>query len=142
VDALTGTAITMFTVFAYKSPYFQAEVLFYTINFLLFYLLLSLVRQPGVRLAALAGLMGGIGHLTKASVLPALLLAALLVLVRGAVDLWRRHRNANRPVIQASRSSFVLNHLCSVTILLGCFVFVIFPYILQSKSRYGHYFIM
>jgi len=43
VDALTGTAITMFTVFAYKSPYFQAEVLFYTINFLLFYLLLSLV---------------------------------------------------------------------------------------------------
>jgi len=84
--------------------------------------------------------MGGIGHLTKASVLPALLLAALLVLVRGAVDLWRRHRNANRPVIQASRSSFVLNHLCSVTILLGCFVFVIFPYILQSKSRYGHYF--
>jgi len=140
VDALTGTLVTMFTVFAYKSPYFQAEVLFYTINFLLFYLLLSFVQQPGIRLAALAGLMGGIGHLTKASVLPAVLLAALLVLARGAVGLWRRHYGADTPVIQASHSRFVLNHLCSVTILIGCFLFIIFPYILQSKSRYGHYF--
>ena len=140
VDALTGTLVTMFTVFAYKSPYFQAEVLFYTINFLLFYLLLSFVQQPGIRLAALAGLVGGIGHLTKASVLPAVLLAALLVLARGVVGLWRRHYSADTPVIQASHSRFVLNHLCSVTILIGCFLFIIFPYILQSKSRYGHYF--
>jgi hypothetical protein len=140
MDALTGTLVTMFTVFAYKAPYFQAEVLFYTINFLLFYLLLSLVRKPEVRTAVFAGLVGSVGHLTKASVLPAVLLAALLVLVRGVVDLWRRNRNADTPPVDSSSPRFVLNHLCYVTVVLGCFLFVVFPYILQSKARYGHYF--
>lgn len=140
LDALTGTVVTMFTVFAYKSPYFQAEALFYTINFLLFYLLLSLVRKPQILTAVFAGLIGGLGYLTKASVLPAVILAAMLVLVRGAIDLWRQYHGAETSPFNYSRSRFVLNHLCYVTVFLGCFLFVIFPYILQSKVRFGYYF--
>lgn len=46
VDALVGTLVATFTVLVYKSPYFQAEALFYGVNLVLFGLLLSLVRQP------------------------------------------------------------------------------------------------
>jgi len=140
LDALTGTLVTMFTVFVYKSPYFQAEVLFYAINLVLFYLLLCLLWKPQVRTAALAGFVGGIGHLTKASVLPTLLLAALLVLVRGAIDLWRQQHHVDTPAVGCRFSRFVLNHLYYVTALLGCFLLVIFPYIRTSKERFGEYF--
>jgi hypothetical protein len=140
MDALTGTLVAMFTVFAYKSPYFQTEVLFYAINLVLFYLLLLLVRNPQVRTAALAGLVGGAAHLTKASVLPALLLAALLVVAHGAVGLWRRNYDADAPPVDRSPSRYVLDHLFSVTVLLGCFLLVIFPYISTSKERFGDYF--
>ncbi len=140
MDALTGTLVAMFTVFAYKSPYFQTEVLFYAINLVLFYLLLLLVRNPQVRTAVLAGLVGGAAHLTKASVLPALLLAALLVVAHGAVGLWRRNYDADAPPVDRSPSRYVLDHLFSVTVLLGCFLLVIFPYISTSKERFGDYF--
>ena len=140
MDAFAGTVVTMFTVFAYKSPYFQAEVLFYTINLLLFYLLLSLVRKPQLLMAVFAGFVAGVGYLTKASVLPAVILAAMLVLLRGAVDLWRQYHGAETSPFNCSRSRFVLDHLCYVTVFLGCFLFVIFPYIHQSKARFGYYF--
>lgn len=140
MDALTGTLVTMFTVFAYKSPFFQTEVLFYAINLLLFYLLLTLVRNPQVRTAALAGFVGGVAHLTKASVLPAILLAALLVVGRGAAHLWRRYHDVDTPPVDRSLTRFVLNHLLYVTVLLGCFILVIFPYIRTSKERFGQYF--
>jgi hypothetical protein len=139
VDALTGTLVTMFTVFAYKSPYFQPEVLFYTIALVFFYLLLSVIQKPTVRTAALAGLVGGIGHLTKASVIPALFLAALLVMVRGAIDLWWRH-DVGRLRAAWSQSRVVLNHLLCVTVLLGGFLLVVFPYIRTSKELFGRYF--
>ncbi len=136
LDALTGTLVAMFTVFVYKAPYFQTELLFYAVSFLLFYLLLSLVREPRLRTAALAGLVGAVGHLTKASVLPAILLAALLLLVRGAA--FRRQRVATPD--DSSRSRRVLNHVGCAAVLLGCFLVVIFPYIQTSKERFGHYF--
>lgn len=139
VDALAGTLVAMFTVFVYKAPYFQAEVLFYTINLVLFYLLLQLVRKPQVRTAALAGLVGGVAHLTKASVLPAVLLAAAAVVVRGVLGLWR-HRAVDSAPYGSSPSRLVLSHLSCALVLLGCFTLVIFPYIRTSKERFGQYF--
>ena len=75
-DALTVTLVAMFTIFVYKSPYFQPEVLFYGIGLLLFGSLLELIRRPNLSTAVLAGCVGGVAHLTKASVLPSLLLAS------------------------------------------------------------------
>jgi hypothetical protein len=141
VDALTGTLITMFTVFAYNSPYFQTDVLFYGITLVLFYLLFSLVQKPRIQTAVLAGLVGSIGHLTKASVLPAILLAALLLIVRG-VAYWRWHHDHDVDTLSAgqSRKRFALNHLCYACVFLGCFLLVIFPYIQTSKEHFGRYF--
>ncbi|HEV8713239.1 MAG TPA: hypothetical protein VGX03_10465 [Candidatus Binatia bacterium] len=140
-DALTALLVAMFTVFAYKSPYFQTEVLFYGITLLLFVLLLSLLRHPRVRTAGLAGLVGGLAHLTKASVLPALFLGVACLLIRAGVDL-RRHRsgqNLQREQPSSSRSVLIAPLGCAC-VLLAIFLLVIFPYIRTSKARFGHYF--
>jgi hypothetical protein len=139
-DALIGALVAMLTVFVYKAPYFQAEVLFYAINLLLFYLLLTLVKQPKLSTAALAGCVGGIGHLIKASVLPGILLAALLVLCRSAYDLWQQHHSPSKPVIPNKPSRYELKIVGVVVLLLGCFHLVIYPYIRDSKERFGRYY--
>ena len=45
LEAATGTLVAAFTVFVYKAPYFQAEVLFYIIGLFLFSLLVSFVKK-------------------------------------------------------------------------------------------------
>src|SRR5262249_37702044 len=141
LDALTAVLVAMFTVFAYKSPYFQAEVLFYGIVFLLFVLLLSLLRHPHIGTAGLAGVVGGLAHLTKASVLPTILLGVACLLIRGIVDL-RRHeaeRNCRREQAFSSRS-ILRAPFCCAGVFLTLFLLVIFPYIRTSKARFGSYF--
>ena len=141
IDALTALLVAMFTVFAYKSPFFQSEVLFYGLVLLLFVLLLSLLRHPRVRTAGLAGLVGGLAHLTKASVLPAILLGVAGLLIHAVIGL-RRHdsdRNCLREQTFSSRS-VLLAPLCCAGVLLAVFLLVIFPYIRTSKARFGHYF--
>ncbi len=140
MDALVGTLVAMFTVLVYKAPYFQTEVLFYAINLVLFYLLLSLLRTPRLRTAALAGLVGGIGHLTKASVLPALVLAAALLVARGAVGFWRRHQGERALSSGSSPSRVAIEHLVCLAVFVACFLIVVFPYIRTSKERFGQYF--
>src|SRR5262245_4335253 len=141
IDALTALLVAMFTVFAYKSPYFQTEVLFYGITLLLFVLLLSLLRQPRIRTAGVTGLIGGLAHLTKASVLPAILLGAACLLLGAVVD-WRRalfNQNFRREQTLSARSA-LLAPLCCASVLLTIFLLVIFPYLRTSKARFGSYF--
>jgi len=138
VDALVGTLVTMFTVVVYKSPYFQSEMLFYGLNLILFYLLLSLIRDPQIKTAAFAGVVGGIAHLTKASVLPAILLAVVLIIIRGVIY-WRQ-QDVDTQLKSYSRKRYMLNHVGYACALLGLFLLVIFPYIQTSKERFGHYF--
>jgi len=139
-DASVATLVTMFTVFAYKAPYFQTEVLFYGINLTLFYLLLSMLKKPGIPIAALAGITAGVGHLTKASVLPALLLAGLCLLLRGLMSFNCRYNVADLDALPSAKARHLLAHMCYVMVLLSCFLVLVFPYIRTSKERFGHYF--
>jgi hypothetical protein len=141
IDALTALLVAMFTVLAYKSPYFQAEVLFYGLVLLLFVLLLSLLRHPRVRTASLAGLVGGLAHLTKASVLPAIFLGVAGLLIRAVISLRRHNSDQNcRREQTFSARSVLIAPLCCAGVLLAVFLLVIFPYIRTSKARFGHYF--
>ena len=140
-DAITGTLVAMFTVFAFKSPYFQAEILFYGIGLVLFYLLLSLIQSPSITTAILAGCVGGIGHLTKASILPAILIASVCLIVRMGSELWRRGHSTGAQNDRApSAGTTVALHAGCVVIFLSTFLLVISPYILTSKERFGQYF--
>lgn len=143
IDAMTATFVTMFTVFVYKSPYFQAEILFYTITVILFYLLLTLLKEPNIQIAVLAGLVGGIGYLTKASVLPALILLIFLIVAR---EIWFCYRkegyNDTSTVARGQKKLRRISHrsFCSSLVFLTCFFLVVSPYIKTSKERFGHYF--
>src|SRR5438874_644319 len=67
-------AATGFGVFLYRAGKAQAELLFYFISFCAFVLLLQMFAKPRWWLALLAGAVIGLAHLTKASVVPALVL--------------------------------------------------------------------
>tara|TARA_B100001123_G_scaffold430528_1_gene550649 strand:- start:70196 stop:71554 length:1359 start_codon:yes stop_codon:yes gene_type:complete len=137
-DALTATLVAMFTVFVFKAPYFQAEVLYYGIGLVLFCVLLNLVHRPSLKMALLAGCLGGIAHLTKASVLPTILLAATCLIVKAVNGLFRQ-RTESQENKETVYSSIVLPSCC-LTLLLFGFLIVVYPYIQTSKEQFGSYF--
>jgi len=138
LDAGIATLVAMFAVFAYKAPYFQADILFYGVGLLLFYLLVTLIRRPEWRTAALAGVTAGVGHLIKASVLPTLLLATPLLIIRGMTRGQNDEAGPGSASLRQPRR--VLHNAACALVLLGCFLVVVFPYIRTSKERFGRYF--
>ena len=71
LHALSLLLIVAFTVFIYKARWVQAELLFYFLNACLFLLMWRLLERPSYAQAAAAGIVAGLAHLTKASILPA-----------------------------------------------------------------------
>lgn len=130
-DAVTALVVAAFTVFAYRAPFFQSEVLFYGLSFLLFVLLLEMFGQPRWSVTVAAGVMAGLAHLTKASVLPALVLAVGCLLLQA---LWR-WRQARWQITWPTATTF-LQPICFVLVFLA----VVFPYIRTSKAHFGQYF--
>lgn len=113
--------VTAFTLFLFKAAYVQCELLYYTLVFASFVLMLEVLRRPRWPLGLLAGATAGLAHLTKASVLPGLLI--FLVVGTG--------------VFLISRS---LRGLIAVALTAVCFLAVIYPYISTSKKVFGRYF--
>jgi hypothetical protein len=86
--------LTGFLVLAFKAGYFQAELLFYCLGFLLFLLCWRLLQRPALWAGLAGGVVAGLAHLTKASVLPGLLIF-LAVGAGGQLQrLWRARRAA------------------------------------------------
>lgn len=122
LPALGLLAATAFGVFIYRAGKAQVEVLFYFVSFCAFVLLLQLFVRPGWWLAVAAGATTGLAHLTKASVLPALAVWAVVFAVEiiWSGDRWRR--------------------VALLVLVVGTFFAVIFPYIQTSKRIYDSYF--
>lgn len=126
--ALALVAATGFGVFIYRAPNAQVEVLFYTVSFFGFVLLLRMLVAPGWWLALLAGATTGLGHLTKASVLPAL---GVWVAAFGAKTVWS--------AAKGNRNTF-LRRAAMLAVVVASFLAVVFPYIQTSKRIYGAWF--
>lgn len=134
IASLVMWSITTFTVFMFKAAYVQPELLFYSLFFLGFYLLVRLFRRPAWWHSALAGAVLGVAHLTKAAVLPALLLfigfyalAALHRAYRGLVE----DREFGEELLRRA------GHLAAVVVF---FLGVTSPYLITSKEVFGRYF--
>ena len=128
--------ITAFTVFVFKAGYFQAELLFYFINFCLFLLMWRLLQQPSHLLAILTGFVAGLAHLTKASIIPGLVLFLLFMGIQGAWTVYQNRRSATRVTFTKSLTPHFL-----VIVLVGlCFLITVYPYISTSRRVFGHYF--
>jgi hypothetical protein len=132
--AVNLTLITAFGLYVFKSGYFLVELLYYTVAFLAYALLCALLIKPSRTLSVAAGIVLGIGHLTKASILPTLLLFTGIFLLKELLPgggsayakgaLWQRSKPA----------------LLNLGIVVICFTAVISPYIMESKRLYGSYF--
>jgi hypothetical protein len=136
LHAFNAILIVAFTVFIFKAGWFQAELLFYFLNFTLFYVMWRLLQRPSYVLAILAGVVAGVAHLTKASILPGLV---IWLGVAGLQHLWNLLRNRRQaresaiPFLQKSR-------LVAVPLVGLVFLATIFPYIQTSKRVFGTYF--
>jgi hypothetical protein len=124
LPAIALLAATAFGVFIYRAGKAQVELLFYFVSFFAFVLLLEMFVKPRWWLALFAGLTTGLAHLTKASILPALTIWAVLfsaqILWSFRADSWRR--------------------LGMLALVLAGFLAVVFPYIQTSKRIYDSYF--
>lgn len=123
--AVTIAAIAAFTVFVYRAPYVQAELLYYTLSFLSFLLFLEVLQQPRVWVAILAGVAAGAAHLTKAALLPGLALFLATMLILSTWNLIRRRE----------AKGFV-----SLALVVLSFLIVVYPYISTSKKVFGRWF--
>lgn len=129
--ALNLLFLTAFSVFAFKAAYVQAEILYYLLSFAVFLACWSLFRKPRLPLALLAGALLGVAHLTKASVLPGLMVVAVFYPLDA---LWQWARQANRD------GKRLLRRIAVPVLMAITFLAVISPYIAKSKEIYGHYF--
>ena len=128
--------IIAFTVFIFKAGWFQTELLFYFVNLCLFLLMYMLLQKPSCPLAILAGIVAGLAHLTKASVLPGLVLFLLCLGVQWA---WTVHQNRRPETPVTAPGSATPYSLVALLVGLS-FLITVFPYVRTSKRIFGQYF--
>jgi hypothetical protein len=134
--------ITAFTMFIFRAAYFQAEILFYFLSFCGFLLMALMFKRPSWKLGILIGLVMGLTHLTKASVLPGLALFAIFFLAQSVYlfyDTLKTQVESQTVSFIEVRNKFSLRIL-SLVLVIFCFLLTIYPYINTSKKVFGHYF--
>jgi hypothetical protein len=136
IHALNFSLIVAFTIFIFKAGWFQAELLFYFLNFIMFLLLWRILQRPSYLLAILAGLVAGIAHLTKASILPGLV---TWLLAAGLQHLWLAFKNRGQ-LFKAGISVLSNTRVWIVPLTGLVFLATVFPYIQTSKRVFGSYF--
>jgi hypothetical protein len=96
-----------------------------------------MLDHPSLKLAITAGVIAGLAHLVKASILPSLFLFIGVYLVKEVITWIRLFRSAERPRDQVISG---LQRLAAGGLVLVCFLAVVFPYIRAVKARFGSYF--
>ena len=117
-------------VFAIKSPFFQTELLFYSLFSLTFILSIDSMKQPNQFKPIALGVMFAFCQYTKASAMPALFIFAFSY---GVLLLARLRRHELNP------DSFK-RLLFSAFAPIIVFLLLLSPYLLESKANYGSYF--
>ena len=119
-----------FLVFAIKSPWFQTEILFYTLFGLTFILSLEALLSPKWHKSIGVGVLFALAHFSKASALPGLL---IFISSYGILFLSRLFsRSLNRGQVRR-----ILYHALTPLVV---FMALLFPYFQESKDTYGTYF--
>ncbi len=123
-----------FLVFAIKSPFFQTELLFYTIFGLAFIFSVEAILIPKWYKSVSVGVLFALAHLCKASALPGLF---MFVSSYGFLVFFTLLcRNTNR----ADLKKLLLHNLLHSLAAILTFMVLLFPYLQESKERYGSYF--
>jgi hypothetical protein len=136
IHAFSSILIIAFTIFIFKAGWFQAELLFYFLTFIMFFLMWRILQRPSYLLAILAGVTAGIAQLTKASILPGLI---IWLVVASIQQTWLAFTNQSQ--LFKEPAAFISKTRILVVPLTGLiFLVTIFPYIQTSKRVFGSYF--
>jgi hypothetical protein len=131
------TGIIAFSLYIFKAPYFQSEILYYFLAFLGFLLALEMLAHPSLKLGIATGIIFGLAHLTKASVLPGLVLFGVLFALKYLIQLLRKLKGG---ALSLENLAPLGRQLLAGVLVFVFFILVIFPYINAMKQRFGHYF--
>ena len=135
--------VVAFGYFVFKAGYAQPELLYYFLHFLTFLAFCHLLheRRAGRSLAlgVVAGVLAALTHLTKAAVVPLL----LILLCAYATGELLRLREARRPGAEALRRNALRAtgwRAAAAVVLVVSFLVPLYPYISTSKRVFGSYF--
>lgn len=117
-------------VFAIKSPFFQTELLFYTLFGLTFILSINTIKAPSRTKSLALGAMFALCQYTKASAMPALFIFAFSY---GALVLAKMRQ---RDFQAADAKDLLFSTIAPIL----AFLLLLAPYLLESKAKYGSYF--
>lgn len=132
-ETISLILIVAFGLYALKSGYFMAEILYYTLSFLAYLGMSLLLKKHSVKLSVVTGILLGLGHLTKASILPGFLLFMGMFILQHMVSYFKSAKdNLNL--------DYFKDGLKNLFLIVFCFLIVISPYIFESKKIYGSYF--
>lgn len=140
VIAVNLTGIVAFGFFIFKAGYAQSELLFYFFMFVTFLGCWHLFSwPPGWHAALLAGVTGalaGLAHLTKAAMLPFVLIFVAVYGAPALASLLLIHVRSDKqkPVRGPAWRAAVALLLCIA------FIAVLWPYLSTSKRVFGQYF--
>ena len=138
MGAINLILITTFTVFIFKAAFFQAELLFYFLNFCCFLLMNKMLHQPRWQWGLLTGVMLGVAHLTKASVMVGLVLFLAVAVLQEGYRFYQQQRSSDTDTLRAKKQTFM--NLVSIACVATMFLVTVSHYIFNSKRVYGSYF--
>jgi len=135
--------VVAFGYFIFKAGYAQPELLYYFLHFLTFLAFCHLLheRRPARSLAlgAAAGGLAALTHLTKAAVVPLLL---ILLAAYAMGELLRLREACRAGADEPRRRAIVAARWRAVAagVLIVSFLIPLYPYISTSKRVFGSYF--
>jgi len=127
--ALYSLMVIAYLLFAIRAPWFQPELMFYTLFWLAFALSIECIRAPSWKKTVAVGALFALAHFTKASALPGLLIYSASFAALLARRLYQREM----------RRADILTVFARATMPIVVFFILLFPYFSESKARYGHY---
>ena len=129
IYAFYSILVIAFLVFAIKSPFFQTEILFYTLFGFAFMLSLDTLISPKWYKSIGVGILFALTHLSKASGMPGLFIFASSYGILFLLKLFSRSLSMGqvRQILYYALAPLVV------------FMLLLFPYFQESKERYGTY---
>ncbi len=128
--AFYSLLVIAFLVFAIKSPFFQVEILFYTLFAFAFMLSLDTLISPKWYKSVGVGALFALAHFSKASGMPGLFIFISSYGILFLLKLF--NRNLDREQVR----QILVHALTPLVVFMG----LLFPYFQESKEKYGTYF--
>ena len=119
-----------FGLYLLKSAYFQTELTFYTLSFLVFIEFLSLIKKPSFSNAIIVGVLAALAYLAKATMLMGLAIFTFYFLIEKGFLAWNKLKNKKA----------IKKNLATIAIILVTFISITLPELNFNKRVFGKYF--